>query len=471
MTISSAQLRQYIPSVKKELVGRHLSSPLLFAENTLFFRLSGEGPRRLVLCLDDSNPRFYLARENIDCASLDLKFLDQFKKELNNAYVVDVSQAGEDRIACFDLTIINSVFKEEGRKLYFELIPHHANLIVTDVGNTVLTAYRPGEMSDERPLLKGLKYQMPAKKAFVEKEESFDEKAFVSDCLAEEKALVEKRKKDRFGFLLIALKKKEKLLERKIAYIQTDIAEAKKHLEDGKYGDAIFMAYSSIKPKSNSFVYEDETISLDPSRSVSNNAELYYKRAKKSKETVLRGEANILKTKTDLEETKSALEQIRAADENGLEELAKELGIAPQLPSSKKRSPEWHGLSSESLPSFIDFHGTKILFGKSARQNDCLTFLFDTAKDHYWFHVMGNSGSHVMIKKENPSVEEINAAAEVALLGSNETEGEVMVTKRENVRKGSVMGLALVKEFKTLRLNSISPEIRNLVSSAQKVKF
>jgi predicted ribosome quality control (RQC) complex YloA/Tae2 family protein len=471
MPITAAQLKKYLPFLKGKLIHRHISSPILFCENTLFFRLSGEGPRRLVICLDDNNPRFYVALNNLDATSLDSKFLDQLKKELNNAFVVGISQVEEDRVVSFDLTIISQVFKEEKRKVFLELIPHHANLIVADSEETILTAFRPGEMSDERPLLRGLKYQKPIKKDFVEKDEPFDEKAFLSECLAQEKALEEKRKKDRFGFLLLSLKKKEKLLERKMIFIQSDIEEAKKHLDDGRLGDIIYMAYPTIKPKSDSFEYEGEVLKLDPSRSVSKNAELYYKRAKKSKETIVKGEANCLSAKKDLESVKSALEQIQAADERGLEELSKELGILAPLPSQKKPRGDWHGLSSESLPSFIDFHGTKILFGRSAKQNDCLTFLFDTVKEHYWLHILGNTGSHVMIKRENPSSEEIQAAAELALICSNQADGEVMVTKRESVRKGNVMGQAIVKEFKTLRINSVTPEIRNLAASAQKAKF
>jgi predicted ribosome quality control (RQC) complex YloA/Tae2 family protein len=471
MPITAAQLKKYLPFLNKNLINRHISSPILFCENTLFFRLSGEGPRRLVISLDDNNPRIYIAPDNLDATSLDSKFLDQLKKELNNAFVVGISQVDEDRVVCLDLTIINPVFKEEKRQVYFELIPHHANLILTDSEEKILTAFRPGEMSDERPLLRGLRYQKPSKKDFAEKDESFDEQAFLSECLAQEKALEEKRKKDRFGFLLLSLRKKEKLLERKMIFIQSDIEEAKKHLDDGRLGDLIYMAFPTIKPKSDSFEFEGEVIKLDPSRSVSKNAELYYKKAKKSKETIARGETNLSSAKKELEDVKSALEQILAADENGLEELSRELGIAAPLPSQKKPRADWHGLTSESLPSFIDFHGTKILFGRSAKQNDCLTFLFDTVKDHYWLHIQGNSGSHVMIKRENPSPAEIQAAAELALIGSNQTDGEVLVTKRENVRKGNVMGQAIVKEFKTLRINSVSPEIHNLAASAQKVKF
>nr|MCR5514153.1 NFACT RNA binding domain-containing protein [Bacilli bacterium] len=132
---------------------------------------------------------------------------------------------------------------------------------------------------------------------------------------------------------------------------------------------------------------------------------------------------------------------------------------------------EWRGLSVSSLPYYVEFEGTKILYGKTSKQNDCLTFLFETAKDHLWFHVMGNSGSHVIIKKDDPTEEEINLAASIALLNSKQEEGEVMMAYRKDVRKGSVPGQAIVKTFKTLRLNSLNKNTKEVLNKAKKYNF
>lgn len=470
MSLSAEELHLHIAALKPRLEKHHIGHPLLYATNCLFFHLSGES-HRFVLALDDADPRFYLADEALDVSSLDSKFLDQLKRDLNNAYVIALDQLNDDRVVAFALTIINSVYKEEARTLYFELIPHHANLILCDAEDRVIAAYRPGEMSDERPLLKGLRYLPPAKTPFPEKVPHYDALAYEKECLTKEKLLEEKRKKDRFGWLFQSLRKKEKLLERKLTYIEQDEIEAKKHLSDGAKADAIYVHYSELHNRMGSFRADGVEITLDPSRSLSANAELYYKRAKKAKETLAKGEENRKSTEKELADTQAALVQLSAASEAGLELLAKELDLRPQAPSNKKKVKEWRGLSRDSLPYFIDYHGTKILFGKSSKQNDCLSFLFDTSKEHPWLHVMGNSGSHVMIKKENASPDEILAAAEIALLSSDMAEGEVMLTLRGNVRKGSVSGQAIVKEFKTLRLSSIRPDTRNLFQSARKVEL
>jgi predicted ribosome quality control (RQC) complex YloA/Tae2 family protein len=152
MSLKSNELSSYLAYLKPIAVSRHLAHPLFYTANTLFFHLSGEKYHRFVIALDDAEPRLYVAENGLDVPSLESKFLDQIKKDLANAYIVDVEQCQGDRIVKISLTIINSVFKEEGRTLYLELIPHHANLIETDLNDKVIAAYRPGEMSDERPL-------------------------------------------------------------------------------------------------------------------------------------------------------------------------------------------------------------------------------------------------------------------------------------------------------------------------------
>ena len=469
--LSKSDLEIYASYLSKNLEGRHLSSPLLYTEKAIFFRLSGKGGSRFSLILDEECPRVYIGDETFAATSVSSHFFDQLKKELVNPYIEKVETFGDDRILKFSLLTINSVFKEEPRNLYVELFPHHPNLVVTDAENKIILCYKMGHIDDERPLLKSMVYEAPKKNAFPAKPSSFDPKAFEEECYEAEKTLAEKRKKDRFEYLFKALRNRKKLLERKLVSLEKDIIEANSHLDDGRFGDAIYMSMGEIAPKASSFIYEGEEIKLDPSRSAAENANAYYKRAKKAKMTLKQVDISKEKASKELEEISSSLSQLEHADESGLEMMAKELDIAIINQSKKKSVHEWRGLSEASLPYYVEYEGTKILFGKTSKQNDCLTFLFETAKDHLWFHVMGNSGSHVIIKKDDPSEEEINIAASIALLNSKQEEGEVMMAFRKDVRKGSVPGQAVVKTFKPLRLNRIDSKAKDLLKSAKKYTF
>jgi predicted ribosome quality control (RQC) complex YloA/Tae2 family protein len=473
MSLSAHNLLLYTAELNSQLQGHHLSRPLLYAENTLFLHVSGTERNRLVLALDDNDPRIYLADSPLEVPTLETPFYESIKKDLSNAYVQEVKTINDDRVMAFYLTIINTVYKEEARTLFVELIPHHANLILTDGNGKVMAAYRPGTLDDERPLLRGLTYVHPFKKEFTKKEEeAFDLGAFEKHCVEEEKKLADKRKKDRFGYVENDLKNKEKLLGRKMAAIQGDIDEAKAHVDDGRYGDFIYTNLENTDLLQGFFFLDGLKVTLDPARSLSENATYFYKRAKKAKNTLLLSQKNLELTEKEEEETSEALSLLKEADETGLENLAKEFGLTPQKTGSlKERKSSPKGLGRDALPFFVENAGTKILFGKSAKQNDCLTFLLDTVKDHLWFHIEGTTGAHVMIKKENPSQDEILCAAEIALLSAGKDDGDVLMARRGDVRKGNVPGLAIVKAYKTLHLKKIRPSTRNLyLQKAERIK-
>jgi len=473
MSLNANELQQHVKILRPQVVGRHVFRFLAYSETAFFAILSGEGPHRLTFVLSDENPRLYTAPDGRDVPSLESSFADLLRKELSNAYITGIETVNDDRVVLLSLTIINSVYKEEGRSLYFELIPHHANLILCDEERRILSAFRPGSMEDERPCLKGLRYLVPEKKGFVSEEKAFSEKEYAENCAALEKDLDEKRKKDRFGFLFDEFDRKRKLLERKIKAIEGDVKKAEERLDDGTYGDFIFMNLSSLDPRAESLEVEGRSIPLDPSKTLSTNAQMFYKRAKKARGTVASARVTLAKAKDGLAEVTSSIALLKKADEAGLEELAKSWGLSAtkHFGEKKKADHNFSRLSRDSIPYMTDYHGTKILFGKSAKQNDCLTFLLDTSKGHAWLHVNGATGSHVMIKRENPSSDEIRIAAEICLINSGLSDGEVMLANREDVRKGPVAGLAIVKKFRLIRLAKVSPETIELIRNAIKVEL
>lgn len=468
--LTKKDLEIYASYLDKNLKGRHLSSPVLYTEKVFFFRLSGSPNSRFVIALDEEAPRLYMANEGASATSVGSHFFDQFKKELINPYIESVELVGEDRIIKMNLIVINSVFKEEKINLYLELFPHHPNMIITDKENKIILAYKQSNINDERPIVRGLIYETPKPNGFVLKESDFDPSSYEKQCYEEEEALSKKRKANKFLPIIRSLKNRKKLLERKLLSLDKDVEEAKTHLDDGQYGDAIYMCLDDIAPKATSFEYEGMVIKLDPSRNPSENAAMYYKKAKKAKATIKASIENKEKTIKELEDVTSSLAQLENADEAGLELLAKELDLFKD-PKKKKGNENWKGLGSDSLPYFVDYKGTKILYGKSSKQNDCLTFLFGTSKNHLWLHIMGDSGSHVIIKKDEPTDKEITIACEVALINSHREDGEVMVALRKDVRKGNVPGQAIVKTFKTIRINKVSKEAKDLVATATKYRF
>jgi len=468
--LKANQLNQYVPFLKKEIEGKYLSSPILYAKDTFLFHISGKGYHTLVICLDGTSPRVYLSQDGLEGSSLDDRFLSVLKKECGNAYVTSVSQFEGDRVLKFDFLSLNSVFKEEKKSIYIELLPHHPNLILVDGNNRIIAAYRNSSLDDKRPIMRGLTYLPLEHPSFAMVSLPFSIEEYQEACEKQEVALAQKRKMERFGYAFTYFKNREKMLKRKLSYLQNDEDEAKKHLNDGKKGEAIFICYSSLDNRQGYFEYEGLRVELDPAKSLAMNAEMYFKRAKKAKETLLQCGKFKKEAEKELADVIAILAQLEVSNEAGLELLSKDFRI-PVSKSKKENEKISCSLNSETIPYFIEVNGTKFLFGKSAKQNAFLTFLYDTSKEHYWFHIASRSGSHVIIKKENPSEEEMRIAAEICLINSSECDGDVLYTKRKYVRKGSTLGEAILKEYKTIHLKNVSKTTADLLKKAKHVEL
>ncbi|WP_455378128.1 NFACT RNA binding domain-containing protein, partial [Petrachloros mirabilis] len=119
-----------------------------------------------------------------------------------------------------------------------------------------------------------------------------------------------------------------------------------------------------------------------------------------------------------------------------------------QASSERRRGPFRRFTSSDGLPIFV---------GRSARENDELTFGL-AKSDDLWLHVRGSSGSHVVVrlkKGTEPPPNTLREAAILALLYSDlkrSGKGEVIYTRRKWVRKarGQAPGAVIVTQEKSI---------------------
>jgi len=154
--------------------------------------------------------------------------------------------------------------------------------------------------------------------------------------------------------------------------------------------------------------YYDENrlirITLDPMKSVKDNANKYFDRYNKLKRTCEALTELIEGTKDEvlyLESIANALEM--AGSEQDLEEIKEELtdtGYIKKRFTNKKRKIHNQPLHYKSSD------GYDIYVGKNNLQNDKITFELATGND-WWFHVKGAAGSHVILKCKGQSQEEI----------------------------------------------------------------
>ncbi len=120
--------------------------------------------------------------------------------------------------------------------------------------------------------------------------------------------------------------------------------------------------------------------------------------------------------------------------------------------------------NSYKIKKFISSDGCEILAGRDEVSNDYLTFNIGQPND-LWFHVKGESGSHVILKcpdsKQIPPKKSQQEAASVAAWYSKMQKGgrvSVTVCKVKDISKPkkAAPGLVRVRKVKTLM---VTPEL------------
>jgi len=140
------------------------------------------------------------------------------------------------------------------------------------------------------------------------------------------------------------------------------------------------------------------------------------------------------------------------------------VGLAPRAPSAApaaRRGPP----RLEGVRLLTSSDGLTILVGRTAKDNDRLTFRLSSPED-FWLHAAGRPGAHVVIRNERrdkrpPQATLAEAAAAAAWYSDARSEALVDVhwTPRKNVRRarGTVPGTVTLKRSETVRVRPALP--------------
>ncbi len=188
-------------------------------------------------------------------------------------------------------------------------------------------------------------------------------------------------------------------------------------------------------------------VSLDPSKSPSQNAQKYYKDYRKAKtaEHVLTEQIEL--AERELEYLDNVFDSLsRAETERELAEIRSELVMTGYI-----KAPKGKGREQKPLPplEFRTTEGFTVLVGRNNRQNDQLT-LKTAAKSDLWFHTKDIPGSHTILvtNGREPGDESIMQAAAIAAYHSRAKDGSQVpvdytlvknVSKPQGARPGTVI--------------------------------
>ena len=197
----------------------------------------------------------------------------------------------------------------------------------------------------------------------------------------------------------------------------------------------------------------EKKILLDPTMKPADEIAKRFQKSKKLKRGIEPLRFKLEQIKKNLEKISSLLTLVpEITSEEELKIFCQKNYISPKVtsPKSKKILP--------ALPyrEFISQSGMQIWVGKSAKDNDKLTFTHGNGSD-YWLHASGVPGSHVVLhlgKHKEPDEDSIKDAVQTALFYSkakDNQEGEVCITQCKYVtRYGKLPGKVQISHHRNV---------------------
>jgi predicted ribosome quality control (RQC) complex YloA/Tae2 family protein len=208
------------------------------------------------------------------------------------------------------------------------------------------------------------------------------------------------------------------------------------------------------------------TIPLDPRLSLQDNAQVYFKKARKAQRGLVKVQELLAQCAAEAQDLEGIAQQgEQAEDWETLEAIAAELGTAPSQPVTQRRVAV---PMPAALPyrTFVLRDNSTVYCGKNHEGNEALLRQIAAPED-IWLHAHRQAGAHVVLKvrphQEVAHQTLLQAAALAAFYskGKGAASVEVIYTRAKNVRKfrGARPGQVQVTEYRTVEVAPQLPEV------------
>ena len=435
------------------------------------FTLYNNKSKNLIISAHPNFARMNLTDKNYEFNEQD-NIISFFRKNIESSIIKDITQHNNDRIITITLDSLSSSFDYIKREIILELFGRNSNLIILEEGKIIFALKYTSIMDNNHPILyKGI-YNYPSSNKlnpyinfnynnydynnifeiindydgisnlFIKELEYRKDLHNFNILIKEYKPCIKNKEFyfldlkhlnsnnvkyfDNLSLLLdyyfydkeINLNKnlKNKKLDiflknlinrtnKKINKLKNDLKNNSNYEIYKLYGDLIINNLYNINKYSNPLIiknYDDKEYEIQINNNISliDNANNYYKKYKKLKTSLPIIKENIDNTIDDLKYYQNLLFRL---DNN--EDIENELEYLGYIKEKKRKD-----LNKPLITTYIDNLGIEILVGKNKTQNEYLTHKIANKND-YFMHVKNQSGSHVIIKTNNPQEETIRTAA------------------------------------------------------------
>ena len=480
MSLSSPELARVVEEIAPKIEGQRVRKVFQLGPETVALEI--RNPRFIVLSVHPKVARIHTA-EKIEKWGKTPKFGAFLRKHVAGLFIGGLEKVPGDRV--LKLSFVG----EEEMTLVAEMTGRFGDMIVVDGDDKVRCV-----LHDERKRSRNRGddlYRLPPppppsllkkdKDRFAESGGLYDHAiaAFYSNEL--ESLGKEHKTKN----LQKALRRKRKSLKTRLQRLERDLEKAGETAPHQKWADLLLAnAHSLPSGASDAKVTDlfegkgEVIIPLDPKKSVVENADRYYESRRKGARTEKTAQKRKDLTLKELDRVESLIQEVSTADQkerlDGLMEEAQALGV-DLLGAGKGDLSKGDKKKEKRRPYrvYASQSGKRILVGRSARDNQELTFHVARGRD-LWLHVSERSGPHVIVrleKGESVDGETLLDAATLAVysaLHRRTGSAEVLYTKKKNVRpvKGAP-GTVTLSSPKAINLRMEEQRLERLLATRQ----
>ncbi|WP_442599443.1 Rqc2 family fibronectin-binding protein [Neobacillus sp. D3-1R] len=262
--------------------------------------------------------------------------------------------------------------------------------------------------------------------------------------------------------------------EKKIEKLKATLDDAKKAENYQLFGELLTANMYSIQKGMKEIEvinYYDENgstinIPLNPLKTPSENAQKYFSKYQKAKNSIDIIKEQIVLAKEELTYFDALGQQLMSASIRDIAEIREELVEGGYIRERQKKKNKQANQSKPQLEVYKASDGTEILVGKNNKQNDYLTNKV-AGRDEIWLHTKDIPGSHVVIRSKVPNEETLKEAATLAAYFSKarlSSSVPVDFTKVRHVKKpnGAKPGFVIYDNQQTIYVTPDEDKVLSL---------
>lgn len=427
----------------------------------------------LFISIDPSAPRLYLikrtSRELEKTSTPPSPFIAALRANFGGGKLLSVTLDEKERVLRFSFSVADEMGEAHSRTLIVQLTGRSSNLFLLNDDSRIAHAFRAPRGEGQQP---GDVYQTPSlqTKAMAREEPiSRGDFSTVSAALDHHyrKLEVEHDFAAHAGDLTRQLRKEITRRKKLKANLQQDLVMHGNPDEHKRIGDLLLANISNAVREGNLVQLNDYyadggptiEIEVDENMTLQDAAGHFFSRYAKAKRAIEGVGARLTQIEVEVASLEAKLARLESAIErHDVQALAKFDEGKPRVQvATAGRKGKAQDSAAAGMRRYLSSDGYEVLVGRSARDNDKLTFKVARPND-LWLHAGDYPGSHVIIrnssKKEIPQRTVIEAAQLAAKFSQAGKDSKVTIhyTPRKFISKpkGAAPGLVRISSFKSI---------------------